>query len=85
MLICPIFRFLEHFIRIIDNSSSLSCTSLDDSSDEKVKTLESSRELSSKNGNEVKAHRLQVHETGEEAEKTQESAVEHENLTWVLS
>lgn len=61
MLICPIFRFLEYFIRIVNNSSLLSCAALDDSSDEKVKALESSLELSSKNGNEAKAHRLQVH------------------------
>ena len=40
-LICPIFRFLEYFIRIVDNSSSLSCTSLDDLSDKKVKALDS--------------------------------------------
>ena len=57
MLICQIFRFLEYFIRyfirIVDNSSSLRCTSLDDSSDEKVKALESSLELSSKYGNEA--------------------------------
>ena len=65
MLICPIFRFLEYFLRIVDNSSSLNCTA-----DEKVKALKSSPELSSTNGNEAKAHRLQVHETGEEVQKT---------------
>ena len=79
MLICPIFRFLEYFLRIVDNSSSLNCTA-----DEKVKALKSSLELSS-NGNEAKAHRLQVHETGEEVVKTRESAVELEHLTCIIS
>ena len=45
----------------------------------------SSLELSLKNDNEAKAHRLQVNETGEEAEKTRESAVELEHVTCVIS
>jgi len=46
MLICPNLRFLEYFLRIVDNSSSFDCTA-----DEKVKVLKSSLEHSSKNGN----------------------------------